>query len=129
MVFIVNDSGTGIKDADKNAIFKILNENYQVQEGGGSNQMGIDLYISKQIVLKFGGELDFISTQNKGSTFIFSFDMEVDNLEQQIEERSIELQSHLNDMPEPNNENRQSSGSVQSPRFAQNITDNQQSFN
>ena len=43
--------------------------------------MGIDLYISKQIVLKFGGELDFISTQNKGSTFIFSFDMEVDNLE------------------------------------------------
>ena len=62
MVFIVNDSGTGIKDADKNAIFKILNENYQVQEGGGSNQMGIDLYISKQIVLKFGGELDFIST-------------------------------------------------------------------
>ena len=62
MVFIVNDSGTGIKDADKNAIFKILNENYQVQEGVGSNQMGIDLYISKQIVLKFGGELDFIST-------------------------------------------------------------------
>ena len=31
--------------------------------------------------MKFDGELDFISATNKGSTFIFSFDMEVDDLE------------------------------------------------
>ena len=32
--------------------------------------------------MKFDGDLDFISTANKGSTFIFTFDMEVDDLEQ-----------------------------------------------
>ena len=49
--------------------------------------------------MKFGGELDFISTWNKGSTFIFSFDMEVDNLEQQIEDKSIEFSSQMNRVP------------------------------
>lgn len=44
--------------------------------------MGLDLFISKQIVMKFDGDLDFVSAPNKGSTFIFTFDMEVDELEQ-----------------------------------------------
>lgn len=46
------------------------------------NQMGLDLFISKQIVMKFGGDLDFISATNKGSTFIFTFDMEIDDMEE-----------------------------------------------
>ena len=94
-MFIVNDSGAGIKNIDQDAIFKILSEAHS-ESISESNQMGIDLFISKQIVMKFGGELDFISTWNKGSTFIFSFDMEVDMLEQQIEDKSIEFSSQMN---------------------------------
>ena len=33
--------------------------------------------MSKQIVMSYGGELDFISTEEGGSIFIFSFDCEV----------------------------------------------------
>ena len=46
MVFIVNDSGAGIKNIDQDAIFKILSE-ARSEILDGSNQMGIDLFISK----------------------------------------------------------------------------------
>lgn len=41
-------------------------------------KMGLGLYISKQIVMKFGGDIDFVSEQHKGSTFIFSMELEYD---------------------------------------------------
>lgn len=81
LVIIVNDSGRGIKNEDQDAIFKILSEN-QSEMLSEKNQMGLDLFISKQIVMKFDGDIDFVSAPNKGSTFIFTFDMEVDDLEQ-----------------------------------------------
>ena len=48
-------------------------------------QMGLGLYISKQIVMKFNGDIDFISENQKGSTFLFSMDMEFDEDEKEIE--------------------------------------------
>ena len=45
-MFIVNDSGAGIKNIDQDAIFKILSEAHS-EHLGESNQMGIDLFISK----------------------------------------------------------------------------------
>jgi signal transduction histidine kinase len=41
-------------------------------------QMGLGLYICKQIVKKFNGDIDFISKPGKGSSFIFSMDLEYD---------------------------------------------------
>ena len=41
--------------------------------------MGLGLFVSKQIVTKFNGALDFISKFEKGSTFYFSFDLERDD--------------------------------------------------
>lgn len=45
------------------------------------NQMGLGLFISKQIVVNFQGDLDFISTWRKGSTFLFTFRLDVDENE------------------------------------------------
>ena len=44
-------------------------------------QMGLGLFISKLIVMKFHGDIDFISAHKKGSTFIFSMDLEHDQEE------------------------------------------------
>ena len=48
-------------------------------------QMGLGLYISKQIVKKFKGDIDFISKPSKGCIFIFSMDLEFD------EEQSLDI--------------------------------------
>ena len=53
-------------------------------------QMGLGLFISKQIVTKFNGSLDFVSMYERGSTFFFSFDLEF--YDYQIEENEIEEQ-------------------------------------
>ena len=43
----------------------------------GSARVGLGLFISMQLVKSFGGHLDFISQPNKGSTFIFTFNLEI----------------------------------------------------
>ena len=48
-------------------------------------QMGLWLYISKQIVKMFNGDIDFVSKPSKGTTFIFSMDLEFDEDEQDLE--------------------------------------------
>ena len=45
------------------------------------SQMGLGLFISKQIVVNFQGDLDFISSPQKGSTFLFTFRLDVDEME------------------------------------------------
>ena len=47
--------------------------------------MGMGLYISKQIVKKFNGDIDFVSLPRKGTTFVFSMDLEFDEDEQDLE--------------------------------------------
>ena len=57
-------------------------------------QMGLGLFISKLIVMKFHGDIDFISAHKKGSTFIFSMELEHDQDESQLEEQILNLASH-----------------------------------
>ena len=52
IVFIVNDSGIGIKQEEKDQIFSILsqlpkNQQAKVMLNNGGTQMGIGLFISK----------------------------------------------------------------------------------
>jgi len=42
------------------------------------NHIGIGLYLCKHQALQFGGDLDFVSSVGKGSTFIFNLDFELD---------------------------------------------------
>ena len=48
--------------------------------------MGLGLFTSKLIVMKYGGDIDFISEHKKGSTFIFSMNLEHDQDEKEFEE-------------------------------------------
>ena len=41
--------------------------------------MGLGLYISMQLVKSYGGSIDFISEPLNGSTFIFTFNLKIDN--------------------------------------------------
>ena len=53
-------------------------------------RVGLGLFISMQLVKSYGGHLDFISEPLKGSTFIFTFDLGVDeSSDQQIVPDSI----------------------------------------
>ena len=83
---MINDQGMGIPENDQYTIFNVLStekDQKQMLLSDGS-QMGLGLFISKQIVTKFNGSLDFVSKYEIGSTFFFSFDLESDN--EQVQE-------------------------------------------
>ena len=73
---MVIDKGVGIKESDKNKIFKLFSsikdEKNKVNVGG----IGLGLVISKMIVNKFNGQIDFNSVYKKGTTFYFTFEHE-----------------------------------------------------
>ena len=56
--------------------------------------MGLGLFISKLIVMKFGGDIDFISEHKKGSTFIFSMDLEHDQDDNLLDQRNHNFSTH-----------------------------------
>ena len=70
----VIDRGVGIKEQDKCKIFKLFSsikdEKNKINVGG----IGLGLAISKMIVNKFNGKIDFDSIYKKGSTFYFTFE-------------------------------------------------------
>jgi signal transduction histidine kinase len=72
----VADNGVGIKKKDQDKLFKmfgsIKNEKKKFNVGG----IGLGLVISKLIVNKFDGQIDFISKFKKGSTFFYTFQLE-----------------------------------------------------
>ena len=47
-----------------------------------SNSIGVGLYLGKQICQKYGGDLDFVSQKNEGTTFVFTQELLV--LEEEI---------------------------------------------
>ena len=51
----------------------------EVTLSSGTN-FGMGLMLCKQIIEKYGGKFDFNSEYNKGSTFVFSFGVEIVNV-------------------------------------------------
>ena len=45
--------------------------------------MGLGLYVAKQIVMNFDGNIDFFSKELQGSIFVFSFKVEIGEREQE----------------------------------------------
>lgn len=72
----VADNGIGIPNEDKPHIFQKFYRasNARVVENEGT---GLGLFIAKQIIEKNGGTISFESTENKGSTFLLSFPIDV----------------------------------------------------
>lgn len=68
----MKDTGIGIKNEDKSKLFKFfgkLSDPNKINKNG----MGLGLTISKFIVEKLNGEIEFKSDEGIGTTFIFSF--------------------------------------------------------
>lgn len=103
LVFIVKDQGIGIKKEDQKTIFQLLSsvpktydkKYFRLSDG---KQIGLGLFVSKQIVMNFGGQLDFISSQESGSTFIFTYDVEVDCNKELIENTAIQMNEVENEI-------------------------------
>ena len=78
----VTDNGLGIKEQDKDKLFKLFGSIKNQKKKINTNGIGLGLVICKLIVSKFGGEIDFTSRYKKGSTFFFTFEMEDKQIEQ-----------------------------------------------
>ena len=74
---LVIDKGAGIKDEDKSKIFKLFSSLKEEDSGINVGGIGLGLVISKMIVNKFNGNIEFQSTFKKGSTFYFTFEHEL----------------------------------------------------
>ena len=70
----VIDKGIGIKEKDKGKIFKMFHSIKDEKRKINVNGIGLGLVISKMIVQKFNGKIDFTSTFKKGSVFFFTFE-------------------------------------------------------
>jgi signal transduction histidine kinase len=72
----VVDNGIGIKIKDQDKLFKLFGSIKDEEKKINTNGIGLGLVISKLIVNKFGGYIDFISKFKKGSTFFYTFETE-----------------------------------------------------
>jgi signal transduction histidine kinase len=69
--FTVKDNGNGIAKEQQEEVFKLFNNNNQL-DITGKKGTGIGLFTVKNLVKKLGGTIELQSEVNKGSTFIFS---------------------------------------------------------
>ena len=86
MIFSISDEGIGIDKAKERSIFNILgqmpNDDKRVLNGNNEEHIGLGLSISKQIANHYGGDVDFVSEPNVGSTFFFSIEANQDDDEE-----------------------------------------------
>ncbi|GAL77169.1 two-component sensor histidine kinase [Algibacter lectus] len=69
--FTVKDNGNGIAEAQQDQVFKLFNNNNQV-DVKGKKGTGIGLFTVKNLVEKLGGTITLKSELNIGSIFTFS---------------------------------------------------------
>ena len=67
----VIDSGIGIKEDDKDKLFRLFGF-VQDAKQMNTNGIGLGLVISDQLVTKMKGKISFESQENQGSTFTFT---------------------------------------------------------
>ncbi|WP_207420278.1 ATP-binding protein [Desertivirga brevis] len=79
LVVSIEDFGIGIPDDQKPFIFNRFHQAEKSNPGAGLN-LGLGLYISKEIIDRAGGRIWFNSTPEKGSTFYFSLPLSKDTI-------------------------------------------------
>ena len=78
----VEDNGKGIKVKNQDKLFKLFGSMKDEKRGVNTNGIGLGLVISKLIVTKFNGYIDFYSKHKKGSTFYYTFEVQPIQIEQ-----------------------------------------------
>ena len=72
----VTDTGLGIREKDKSRLFKLFGSIKDEKKKINTQGIGLGLVISKLIVNKFNGVIDFLSKYKRGSTFFFTFQLD-----------------------------------------------------
>ena len=67
---IVSDTGIGIPEKDQEKIFTKL---FRAGNASGNQGTGLGLYLVKSIMETLGGDISFVSEENKGSIFTIRF--------------------------------------------------------
>jgi len=91
----VIDSGIGIKEGDQTKLFKLFGSIKDEKKKINTQGIGLGLVISKLIVEKFNGTIDFISEYKEGSTFFFSFEIEPYRGNELIQHKASSLYSQI----------------------------------
>ena len=78
---MITNNGIGIKNEDQINLFKLFGNRLSHDAStklilNDSTQIGLGMIVSKQIIEALGGQLDFSSQFQVGSSFVFSFQME-----------------------------------------------------
>ena len=68
----MTDTGVGIKKKNQDKIFKMFGSIKDEKKKINTNGIGLGLVISKLIVNKLGGIIDFVSRYKQGSTFFYT---------------------------------------------------------
>lgn len=76
LLISVNDNGVGIKKKNKGKLFRLFGSIKNQKKKVNIQGIGLGLVISKMIVERFGGYIDFISRYKHGSSFFFTFQVE-----------------------------------------------------
>ena len=69
----VVDNGEGIKTEDQDKLFRLLGSFKDAREINTTG-IGLGLVMSKMIVQKFNGYIDFVSEHKNGSSFFYTFE-------------------------------------------------------
>ena len=72
----VKDNGVGIKDEDKDRLFKLFGTIESTRTKINLKGIGLGLVISRLIAEKFNGKVNFSSEFGQGTTFWFSFKLD-----------------------------------------------------
>lgn len=81
LTFFVMDTGIGMSKEDKDKLFRSFTQvdGSITRKYGGT---GLGLYVCKQIVELMGGHIELESEKGKGTTFIFTVNLEAENYEE-----------------------------------------------
>ena len=79
----VIDSGIGIKEEEKDKLFKLFGFVQDAEQN--TSGIGLGLMISDQLVQKLNGKISFESKVEVGSTFSFTVKLAEEKTEQQFE--------------------------------------------
>ena len=80
----ITDSGIGIKKKNQDKLFKMFGSIKDQKKKINTNGIGLGLVISKLIVNKLGGIIDFLSKYREGSTFFYTIQLEDINIQEAI---------------------------------------------
>jgi CheY-like chemotaxis protein/anti-sigma regulatory factor (Ser/Thr protein kinase) len=71
----VTDNGQGIKKKNQCKLFKMFGTIKDTKRGLNTNGIGLGLVISKQIVERFNGIINYYSKYKRGTTFFYTFEI------------------------------------------------------